>query len=204
MANVNDVAAAIVEQCGQGITTMRLEKLAYYCQAWHLASTQHPLFSAEIQAFRDGPVVHELFAQHKGRRVVDQWNGNAAALSEAAGSTVRAVVAALADFEGDDLSALTHTEQPWLDARGGLAPEAQGNRAIEHASIQRFFGDKFRPGADLEFQVWTYAESQRALNDPAHLEWLDRVEALGQDDDLSAVGDFQPFEEFMQECRALA
>ncbi len=145
MANVNDVAAAIVEQCGQGITTMRLEKLAYYCQAWHLASTQHPLFSAEIQAFRDGPVVRELFAQHKGRRVVDQWNGNAASLSEAAASTVRAVVAALADFEGDDLSALTHTEQPWLDARGGLAPEAQGNRAIEHASIQRFFVDKFRP-----------------------------------------------------------
>ena len=59
-ANVNDVAAAMVE-CGEGITTMRLEKLAYYCQAWHLASTLQPLFSAEIQASRDGPVVRELF-----------------------------------------------------------------------------------------------------------------------------------------------
>lgn len=74
-ANVNDVAAAMVE-CGEGITTMRLEKLAYYCEAWHLASTLQPLFSAEIQAFRDGPVVRELFARHKGRRAVDQWNGS--------------------------------------------------------------------------------------------------------------------------------
>jgi uncharacterized phage-associated protein len=35
---------------------MRLQKLLYYVQAWHLAVTDEPLFPEQIKAWKDGPV----------------------------------------------------------------------------------------------------------------------------------------------------
>ena len=45
MANVFDVAAYILQQQGR-MTTMKLQKLCYYAQAWHLTWTGHSLFPA--------------------------------------------------------------------------------------------------------------------------------------------------------------
>ena len=36
MTSVHDVAAALLREAGE-MTTMKLQKLAYYCQSWHLA-----------------------------------------------------------------------------------------------------------------------------------------------------------------------
>jgi uncharacterized phage-associated protein len=44
MANVHDVAAYILEKVGEPISTMKLQKLVYYSQAWHLAWDEEPLF----------------------------------------------------------------------------------------------------------------------------------------------------------------
>ena len=45
MADVQDVARYIVERGGP-MTTMKLQKLAYYSQAWHLVWDGVPLFDA--------------------------------------------------------------------------------------------------------------------------------------------------------------
>lgn len=55
MAEVNDVAAALLSQTGQ-ITTMKLQKLVYYAQAWHLVFHSEPLFADTIEAWPQGPV----------------------------------------------------------------------------------------------------------------------------------------------------
>lgn len=53
---VFDVAEYILEQHGE-MTSMKLQKLVYYCQAWHLAWSDEPLFRESIEAWANGPVV---------------------------------------------------------------------------------------------------------------------------------------------------
>ncbi|MDP9903234.1 Panacea domain-containing protein [Arthrobacter bambusae] len=48
------------------MTTMKLQKLVYYCQAWHLVWEGHALFPEVIQAWASGPVCTALYELHKG------------------------------------------------------------------------------------------------------------------------------------------
>ena len=69
MATVVDVAAYILKRCG-AMTTMKLQKLAFYSQAESLARRGHPLFDEDFQAWRGGPVCRELYAQHRGKFLI--------------------------------------------------------------------------------------------------------------------------------------
>ncbi|WP_284982347.1 type II toxin-antitoxin system antitoxin SocA domain-containing protein [Arthrobacter sp. efr-133-TYG-118] len=48
------------------MSTMKLQKLVYYCQAWHLAWDGRTLFPEEIQAWASGPVCPALYEVHRG------------------------------------------------------------------------------------------------------------------------------------------
>lgn len=56
MATAHDVAATVLGNLGS-VTAMKLEKLVYYCQGWHLAREGTLLFPEPIEAWREGPVV---------------------------------------------------------------------------------------------------------------------------------------------------
>ena len=71
MANVFDVAKYVLKRLGP-ITTMKLEKEVYYCQAWSLGWDEKPLFHEDFQAWANGPVCPELFHKHKGKFVIDE------------------------------------------------------------------------------------------------------------------------------------
>ena len=62
---VFDVAAYILQKMG-AMTTMKLQKLVYYSQAWSLVWDEKPLFVEDIEAWANGPVVRELFDYHRG------------------------------------------------------------------------------------------------------------------------------------------
>ncbi|WP_307850044.1 MULTISPECIES: type II toxin-antitoxin system antitoxin SocA domain-containing protein [unclassified Saccharopolyspora] len=42
------------------MTAMKLQKLVYYSQAWHLVWDERPLFDEPVQAWANGPVVPDL------------------------------------------------------------------------------------------------------------------------------------------------
>src|SRR5262245_24360842 len=73
MRSAHDVAARLLADLGP-MTAMKLEKLVYYGQAWHLAREGEPLFRESIEAWREGPVVPELYARHRGRYSVATWS----------------------------------------------------------------------------------------------------------------------------------
>ena len=66
MASVLCVANYILRKIGP-TTTMKLQKLVYYCQAWSLAWDDKPLFDEDFEAWANGPVCPELFKHHKGK-----------------------------------------------------------------------------------------------------------------------------------------
>ena len=73
MAKVQDVAAFFIDlaqkqyDCGLGdlATNMRVNKLLYFAQGWHLARYGKPLFDAAIEAWQYGPVVPEVYDRYK-------------------------------------------------------------------------------------------------------------------------------------------
>lgn len=116
MANVYDVAAYILERHGP-MTAMKLQKLVYYSQAWSIVWDDDALFQEEIEAWKNGPVVKELWEAHRGRfRVEAIAQGKSGALNNDQTETIDKVL----DFYGHEsaqwLSDLTHLEDPWKDA----------------------------------------------------------------------------------------
>jgi len=139
MARVDDVAAYILRQQGS-MSSMKLQKLAYYSQAWHLVWDEEPLFDEEIQAWANGPVIRTLFAKHRGRFSVSEWPwGEPNALTKSERGTVDAVLKNYGKLSGRTLSALTHNERPWLEARRGLGSTDRSDTPIDLETMAEFY-----------------------------------------------------------------
>lgn len=140
MANVNDVAAAILRRQG-AMSTWKLQKLVYYCQAWHSVWEERPLFSDRIEAWANGPVVPALYKQHRGAFEVSSWpSGDSRRVTADEASSIDAVLKTYGSRPGHWLSALTHREQPWLKARLGLADGERGDREITPEAMAEYYG----------------------------------------------------------------
>lgn len=63
---VNNVARYILERKGGHMSTMKLQKLVYYTQAWSLVWDEKPLFDSRIEAWANGPIIPDLYDQHRG------------------------------------------------------------------------------------------------------------------------------------------
>lgn len=55
------------------ITNLKLQKLLYYSQAWHLAIYDEPLFQDRIEAWVHGPVVPSVFREYRSFRWSPIW-----------------------------------------------------------------------------------------------------------------------------------
>lgn len=142
MASVYNVAAYIISKCGE-ITTMKLQKLTYYCQAWSLAWDDKPLFDEDFEAWANGPVCPELFNKHRGQFVVGKnflpeyldydFTDNEI-------ETMDVVLNDLKDKSPQWLSDLTHSERPWKDARKGYAPGEPCSEVISKEDMRQYYG----------------------------------------------------------------
>ena len=140
MASAHDVAKYILEQAGE-MTAMKLQKLVYYCQAWALVWDEKPLFEERIEAWANGPVVPELYRTHRGLFKVPTWpEGQSQDLGAEERETIDSVLEHYGPKSSQWLSELTHREDPWADARGGLAPGERGNQVISHAAMAEYYG----------------------------------------------------------------
>jgi uncharacterized phage-associated protein len=136
-----DVAAAILRETGP-IDHMKLEKLLYFAQAWHLAWYDEPLFREPVEAWKWGPMVEEVWQRYKvfGRDPIpapvigdpDVVRGRAADL-----------VAVIADTYGrmasPQLSDLTHEDPLWQAAWQNRTAEDRGRQQIRAAALRDYY-----------------------------------------------------------------
>lgn len=142
MATVFDVAKYVLKHTGR-ITTMKLQKLVYYCQAWSLGWDEVPLFNENFEAWANGPVCPQLFERHRGLFVVDvslfsdfpdfEFNSDAI-------ETMKSVLSFYGDKEPQWLSELTHKEAPWKEARHGVPNGVSSTNVISKESMQQYYG----------------------------------------------------------------
>lgn len=139
MCTALDVASNILAQKGT-MTTMKLQKLVYYSQAWSLVWDEKPLFKNKIEAWASGPVVPTLYKAHKGRFIVSKIpGGDGRTLKGFQKGTIKAVLEYYGDKNSQWLSDLTHSEDPWIGARKGLSPGQRGNNVITHSAMMEYY-----------------------------------------------------------------
>lgn len=142
--NVHDVAkyflSKVDEDAGDGISNLKLQKLVYYAQGFHLAIHGRPLFSDRIEAWEHGPVVPELYHVYKSH-----GSGNIPTPRDFDPEDVDPEVARLLDdvysvfgqYSAWKLRNMTHEEQPWKEAYH----EAARGRVISHPALRAYFKD---------------------------------------------------------------
>ena len=139
MASVFDVATYILKKKAP-ITAMKLQKLVYYSQAWSLVWDEKPIFEEEIQAWRHGPVVSELYQAHQGEFKLSQLPyGSESNLTDDEKETIDSILETYGDKSSQWLSDLTHMESPWIDARKGLPVNSCSQTKITLASMMEYY-----------------------------------------------------------------
>ncbi len=148
MADVFDVAKYILEK-QDSITTMKLQKLVYYCQAWSVVWDEKPMFAERIEAWASGPVVRELYDEHKGIfQISSLEKGNTDNLKIEEQETIDAVLQAYGNKSAQWLSDLTHMEQPWNEARKGIPIGQNCENEITPASMHEYYSSLL-PNSEL-------------------------------------------------------
>lgn len=142
--NVLNVARYIIEKCGP-MTTMKLQKLTYYCQAWSLAWDGEPLFEEDFQAWANGPVCFELYQHHRGFFRVDTdflKDKHFADFTQDQIDTIEAVLRDYGDSSAMELSNMTHQERPWKEARIGISDGERSTEVVDKEIMQEFYASR--------------------------------------------------------------
>lgn len=141
MANIFDVAKYILNEIGE-ISTMKLQKLCYYSQVNSLKLKDKILFAEDFEAWANGPVCRALFNVHKGKfslQAKDIPNSLLTNLSVEEKNVINETIETYGAYSGAELSAKTHSEDPWKDARNGIEASKNCSKKITKASIKRFY-----------------------------------------------------------------
>lgn len=142
MASVFDVARYILKKTGP-ISAMKLQKLVYYSQAWAVVWDDEPIFPEKIEAWANGPVIRELYQEHRGMFKVSQdtlTKGDSNNLKKKHKETINAIIKAFGNKSAQWLSDQTHSERPWLDARRGLDDSERGQSEITLSAMSEYYG----------------------------------------------------------------
>ena len=105
-------AAAAIRQRIPGVPKVKLHKLLYMAQGFHLAQIGEPLFREDIEAWRHGPVVAELWRverYHAPARRPEQMDNTQL-------GTIGYVCSRYGNNSGGDLEAITHEHAAWSQA----------------------------------------------------------------------------------------
>lgn len=108
------------ESIGENITHLKLQKLVYYAQGFHLALYGEPLFNETIEAWEHGPVVPTLYQDLKqyGASPIPATDTDRAIkpFTDEQFSLLEDVYEVYGQFSAWKLRNLTHKEPTWGDA----------------------------------------------------------------------------------------
>lgn len=120
---------------GDAMTNLKLQKLLYYEQGYHLAAFGTPLFDSNIEAWMYGPVVPEVYEMYKDNGSTPLvFNEEPIALTESEEEIFAQVYEAFREFSAIGLMNRTHTEPTWTN----VTPKGRG-AIITNESMEKYF-----------------------------------------------------------------
>lgn len=161
---IADYLIAFSNATGSLVSHMKLQKLIFYTQAWHIAVFNEPVFEEDFQAWIHGPVLPSLYERYK----IFQWRpivrddldeASLHALEHSFSSSIQEILAdVIIEYFHKDAFALersTHEEAPWRIARGPLAADEPSTNIVTKKTIHGYYsqfvksdGQEFQPTKD--------------------------------------------------------
>ena len=143
MVTAQDVADYIIwssHESGSFISNLKLQKLLYYVQAWHLAVFQRPLFPEKFQSWVRGPAIPEIYQRYQTYR----WRNIDEEVKppDLDPRTVAFMEEVLKEYGAMDaryLEQLACHEDPWLAARGDIAIDEPSTATIDEETMGVFY-----------------------------------------------------------------
>lgn len=165
--------SAVDESSGDRMTNLRLQKLLYYAQGWHLALLGESLFSEDIQAWKHGPVVRALYDKYKQygwERIPAADHFSRSLFKGDSGDVLDQVWETYGQFSAKHLEDMTHRERPWLEARDSCMDHESSNATISRNVMRDYFrsvmhdNERRREYAhELAYMLWPETEEERDL-----------------------------------------
>lgn len=125
---------------GRYVTNLSLQKLAYFCQGWHLALADRPLVADSFEAWKFGPVLPSVYHKFKvfsSNPIPPEHplvRSSEAQLDNWSSALIDRVLDVYGEYTGAQLVEMSHvTDGPWArvwDADGGI---------MDNADIQTYF-----------------------------------------------------------------
>lgn len=136
----NYFTCTIDREEGDSITHLKLQKLIYYAQAWCLVLFNKTLFEEDFQAWSHGPVLPSIYNNYK------QYGYEAIPVCNCDNNLRTEIIDLLEDIKnvyGEKsakyLENLTHSELPWLEARGNISIEMRSTTPISKITMKEFY-----------------------------------------------------------------
>ncbi len=130
------------ERHGDCLTNLKLQKLLYYAQAWHLALYDTPLFDDELEAWVHGPVVPSVYREYKSfgwQPIYLDPERYAIALPEEVAAHLEEIYRVYGGYTGHQLELMSHNEDPWQVARGDLPMTEACSNVISPELMRNYY-----------------------------------------------------------------
>jgi uncharacterized phage-associated protein len=131
----------ILNHC-EDITPLALQKALYYTQGFYYAFYKKFIFLEECEAWVHGPVYREIYYRYRNYRF-DPISGNEefddSIFTSSEKAILDSVIKNICCYSGKVLVEFTHSETPWLSARGEIPVTKASNRIISKRQIGEYF-----------------------------------------------------------------
>ena len=125
------------------LSHLRLQKLLYYAQGWHLALRKKSLFDEKIEAWAHGPViplVYPSFANDGSDLIpTNHYDLDEDALTDKECEFIQSVWNAYKPFSAIKLREMTHNEAPWKDAHENCELGEKCRSEITKSAMKKYF-----------------------------------------------------------------
>lgn len=152
---VADFFIALSNVTGNLISNLKLQKLVYYADAWHLANYGRPLVEEDFQAWVHGPVIPALYGEYKHHSWQpierpdlneDTYNVIRNMFEEQSLLLMDTIVDSYFGHTAFELEKMTHNEKPWKIAREGLPDDEPSSNVITKDSMREYYSSFIKNG----------------------------------------------------------
>lgn len=163
--DIRDVAKYIglsLTTKGLSISPLKLQKMLYYSQAWFMVflGRENTLFKDVPQAWVNGPVYPVVYHEYKGKAANMCDHLDASVFFDGDATDGLRLYTGKLGFNGElielvesimtlygaqtqnQLILLTHSERPWAETRGNLAPYERSDKEIPLDLIYKYYKDR--------------------------------------------------------------
>ena len=136
MPSIIDVAKFVLDEsagtCRPEVSTMKLQKICYFVQGWHLVINDgRPMFDEDFHAWKYGPVCPELYELSSGKALTDtdsvEFADVTPSLNDYQQDFIKKIFGTYNPYSGLQLSDITRNHDAWKNAGAGTHKDSEDN-----------------------------------------------------------------------------